>query len=451
VYVSNDRTLYAVNAASGTGSKLFETSVTASRVNLSSPLVVDGTLFINDNRRVIALDATTGDQQWTYTPPETPESETRYISSAAVVDGTVYIAITVYGLNPSPRDGFVIAIDAETGTEEWRYTEPSTDSFSNSLPHVVDGTVYVQYPGTLHAIAADSGEQEWTADLSRLSMPTVADGVLYYSADGVLQAIDATTGEDVWRFTDISPNGFTQPVVVAGIVYGVGDGTIYALDAATGDEVWRFADVSGSGHTVTLYEDTVFACTSNINTSNTLYALDRSTGAQQWVFDGLPPFLAGALMMPTAADGTIYITDDTTLYALDTTTGEEQWRWNRNNVDSLSEWPPTYVSDPENGSSDGSRVSLGTFGQHDSWTGEPVCPSAETGPPAVRGERKPRDHDGDGLYEDVNGDCEVDIFDVQTFSTTRDEQVIQNNTGTYDFTNDDQVTAADVQRLFDLL
>jgi hypothetical protein len=45
----------------------------------------------------------------------------------------------------------------------------------------------------------------------------------------------------------------------------------------------------------------------------------------------------------------------------------------------------------------------------------------------------------------------VDIFDVQTFSTTRDEQVIQNNTGTYDFTNDDQVTAADVQRLFDLL
>jgi glucose/arabinose dehydrogenase len=59
-----------------------------------------------------------------------------------------------------------------------------------------------------------------------------------------------------------------------------------------------------------------------------------------------------------------------------------------------------------------------------------------------------RDPDGNGLYEDVNGDEEVDAVDVQRLFAQRDSTVVKNNTSKFDFNGNGEVNIVDVQRLF---
>lgn len=63
------------------------------------------------------------------------------------------------------------------------------------------------------------------------------------------------------------------------------------------------------------------------------------------------------------------------------------------------------------------------------------------------------DTSGDGLLNDVDGDGEFGIFDVQAFFNNFDEPVVQNNLAAFNFNNDDPVEVGifDVQALFNQL
>jgi hypothetical protein len=75
--------------------------------------------------------------------------------------------------------------------------------------------------------------------------------------------------------------------------------------------------------------------------------------------------------------------------------------------------------------------------------------TVEAGPGDVTGNGNPaQDLDGDGLYEDVNGDGAATISDVQAFFTTRDSAVVQSNTAAFDFNGDGNISISDVQSLF---
>lgn len=58
------------------------------------------------------------------------------------------------------------------------------------------------------------------------------------------------------------------------------------------------------------------------------------------------------------------------------------------------------------------------------------------------------DGDGDGVYEDINGDGSVDMLDVQTLWSARNGQTIANNPTAFDFNGDGQFTILDVQSLY---
>lgn len=60
----------------------------------------------------------------------------------------------------------------------------------------------------------------------------------------------------------------------------------------------------------------------------------------------------------------------------------------------------------------------------------------------------PTDPDGDGLYEDLNGDGTFDITDVQAFFEHYNSPEVQNNAQYYDFNGDGSVDVIDVQALF---
>jgi uncharacterized membrane protein len=100
------------------------------------------------------------------------------------------------------------------------------------------------------------------------------------------------------------------------------------------------------------------------------------------------------------------------------------------------------VSVPE-GASLGPRQH-GVFTVADNETAE-----IEFTPPDVNGDGLlPGDLDGDGLYEDVNGDGELNIGDAQALFSNRDAPVVQDNIEAFDFNGDGSVNAGDAQALF---
>jgi len=74
-------------------------------------------------------------------------------------------------------------------------------------------------------------------------------------------------------------------------------------------------------------------------------------------------------------------------------------------------------------------------------------------PAPVVGENSPRDLDCDGNYDDIDGDGELSILDVQTLFDRRNDEEIEANAERFDFSDSggDRVSIFDVQALFNIL
>ncbi|PSP43208.1 hypothetical protein BRC66_00035, partial [Halobacteriales archaeon QH_2_66_30] len=77
-----------------------------------------------------------------------------------------------------------------------------------------------------------------------------------------------------------------------------------------------------------------------------------------------------------------------------------------------------------------------------------VTPANGERPPPVVGGEPPRDLTGDGVYEDIDGNGEFTVGDVQQFFQHRDSEAVRDNAEFFDLTGDGQVSVGDVQRLF---
>ena len=74
---------------------------------------------------------------------------------------------------------------------------------------------------------------------------------------------------------------------------------------------------------------------------------------------------------------------------------------------------------------------------------------SEAGPGDVTGDGEPAsDLDGDGTYEDVNGDGSFTVSDVQALFANQNSDAVQNNPASLDFNGDGSFTVSDVQALF---
>ncbi|WP_435102204.1 alkaline phosphatase PhoX [Halarchaeum sp. P4] len=71
-----------------------------------------------------------------------------------------------------------------------------------------------------------------------------------------------------------------------------------------------------------------------------------------------------------------------------------------------------------------------------------------TGPTAVTGSNAPKDHDGDGLYEDVNGNGRMDYEDVNALFESFDSESVRLNKGAYDFNENGELDYDDIVDLY---
>ncbi len=215
---------------------------TSGDIYVSSPVLAAGRVLVGGGDGGLhAFDARTGEEEWS------APTEGRVRSSPAVANGRAYVG---------SADGSVYAFDVESGRRAWRFDTfgrtLDSDTFGfdrktvQSSPAVADGLVYVgARDGFLYAIDADSGAMRWRFDhqVSWVnSSPAVAGGLVFDgSSDGhFVQAVDAVSGRERWRFTTPA-SVWSSPAVAGGVVYvGDGAGDLLALDAQRGDTLWSF-------------------------------------------------------------------------------------------------------------------------------------------------------------------------------------------------------------------
>ena len=274
---------------------------------VSSPAVVDGTLYIGSNDHYLyALAADSGALKWKF------KTQSKVTSSPAVAGGMVYIG---------SYDGNFYAVDAATGQQKWVFKTEGERRFAGKHLHGVE----------------PSGEIMPDPFDSYLSSPTVWNGSVYFgSGDGNVYALDAASGQLRWKF-HTGDVVHSSPAVANGTVFiGSWDTYLYALDASTGKQKWRFK--TGEDHefnnqvgvqaSPVVADGTVyFGCR-----DSNFYAVDEKTGRQKWSFPNKGSWVVGSAVVN---DGKVYFaTSDSGLFhALDAKTGAPIFALN------FSKWP----------------------------------------------------------------------------------------------------------------
>jgi PKD repeat protein len=94
------------------------------------------------------------------------------------------------------------------------------------------------------------------------------------------------------------------------------------------------------------------------------------------------------------------------------------------------------------------------IGQMDGESGDPIGANARegvlvTGPPTVTGGSAPTDPDGDGLYEDLNGNGRLDYEDIEILFSNFDADSVTMNKSAYDFNENGQLDFDDIVDLYE--
>jgi outer membrane protein assembly factor BamB len=216
-----------------------------------TPAVADGTVYTHgdaptsDVRRelVSAVDFDTGDERWRHHVDTPPDRNTR-ITAISEYDGTVYVGGETYRVESGQQlravDGFVHALDANTGRERWRFRRPggvrSALATDDSAVYVVvaegDAVSEVTPEQGLYAVDADTGELRWahpTPDNDNPGAPfVVTDTTLYFARDGV-HALDTATGRERWQVAHETHSLGVPVVLVDGVLLVAGPRGVRAL------------------------------------------------------------------------------------------------------------------------------------------------------------------------------------------------------------------------------
>jgi outer membrane protein assembly factor BamB len=248
-----------------------------------------------------ALDSKTGKVDWR-------KSNGRCAASSPTVGkGVVYQAY----MHPveclqdqAGANGFVVAWDADTGRERWRFNTAPVES----SPLLKNGRLYFgSWDHNVYAVNAATGKKIWSfgADDQVNTSAAYWRGRIYIASDGgTLYALSARTGRMLWSAQSQSKFGsrefwYATPTVAYGRVYiGNTDGTMYVFGAKSGKLLWARPLGTYVYGAAAVYERRVFVGTYD----GKFYALDAATGDTIWQIDAHGAVHAA----PTVMNGLVY-------------------------------------------------------------------------------------------------------------------------------------------------
>jgi len=313
----------------------------------------DGKVFAGRQTTLVALDALTGTQQWSYD-----------LGARDSYDPPAFGNGTVYMQTGGHSNSFVWAVSSADGTLRWR-TAYGNQWSSWYAPVIVGQGVYVAagYYGGMDSYDATTGTKRWSVALNQYDLwtPAVANGLVYaYTGDysPKLTVADATTGAVSYEIPD--PNfdwrgwsmnlapvlgsqndviaqpddrlisfdlggkkirwevtgwGSTwgsnwQVTVAGGVIYAFNGNQVEARSEADGSQLWTWPLPDGATPVGTMIatSNLLFVSTSRMGIGAT-YALDIASHRKVWSYP-----LSGYLAI--GANGVLYIANNSQLAAI---------------------------------------------------------------------------------------------------------------------------------------
>jgi outer membrane protein assembly factor BamB len=218
-------------------------------VSRSGVTVAGRTAFVGDaDGNVYAVDVATGEATWTVSVGGEAKGP------LPVADGKVF-AVPLSHTFRTSVPASVVALDASTGEEVWRYAPQPATPFT-SLPAVAGGSVVVVAPQTiadarLLTLSESDGSLEESVRINSIVFYFVApasgeDATYAIDANGGLHAVALGAPTQTWQFQFNERVLRTSPVIVGDhVLVGLGDGTIGAVKRSTGHLVWRSDHLPG--------------------------------------------------------------------------------------------------------------------------------------------------------------------------------------------------------------
>ena len=234
---------------------------------VSTPLVVDGTLYFTGTMNVIrAVDAVTGELLWEYDPKVAEEIKGKRRTGWKHNRGISFYEGRLFA---ATWDGRLFALDAETGKELWMVRTFGLDRalYITGAPKAFKGKVIIGNGGTesgptrgwVTAYDAETGEEAWKFHI----VPgNPADG---FENEAMEMAAKTWTGE-WWKHGGGGNawHGFTYDPEFNAVYIGTGNGSpwnrkirspgggdnlflcsLVAVDADTGEYKWHYQTVPG--------------------------------------------------------------------------------------------------------------------------------------------------------------------------------------------------------------
>jgi outer membrane protein assembly factor BamB len=284
------------------------------------PVVAYGRLYFATNGgRFLAVEAETGEVAW--------EKEFHRITAASptVGDGIVYQPLmSAPGQDRKTAPGYMVAMDADTGKQVWRFRA----GVMESSPLLRNGVLYFgTFDDKLYALDARTAKVRWTfrAGDDVKGGPSYSNGTIYFGAyDGKVYAVDVRTGKLKWSSGSQgglrgAGNFYATPAVAYGRVFiGNTDGKVYAFGARSGHLLWSKSTGGYVYSSAAVWNKTVYVGSYDDN----LYALDAATGDVRWSFRANGDISGAA----TVLDGIVYFsTLRRRTYGLDARSGKRVW------------------------------------------------------------------------------------------------------------------------------
>jgi outer membrane protein assembly factor BamB len=223
-------------------------------VYADDPAVADGVLLTrpeDPSAEVVGVDITDGHELWrtSITPPD-GDPEFEYASSAVAAHGTFYVTRVVNGPSVDELATQLVAIEADSGDELWRWTmqadvadgDITLDSVSR-VAVVDDGdalavTVWVDGQWRAAVLDAETGDLRWETETRAFPDIAFAGDVLVVFSGSELYGY-SPEGEELW----VSPAPGQAREHSNGKLLTAGDhlyfldvwGEVYAIDLVAGD------------------------------------------------------------------------------------------------------------------------------------------------------------------------------------------------------------------------
>jgi outer membrane protein assembly factor BamB len=269
-----------------------------------SPAVAGNTIFIRSEAgnkgQMLALDIASGKQRWAFRPKRLSSAANSYfgghLTSPVVVDGTVFVG----------AGKEVYALDASSGKVRWEF---AAQNYISSSATVSGGRIFIADFENLYAIDQQTGGLAWFFPTQRsiyFSPVAAAQTVLLTNGD-TLVALDAANGKQRWAL-NIPGEGLIPGAVQGSRVFVKSISTLYALDLVSGKELWRAQDLNFVSLPIVAGDQVYFV--SGRGASTAVAALDASTGRDTWKqavasLSATTPVIAGQSLYVRTTDGRV--------------------------------------------------------------------------------------------------------------------------------------------------